>query len=41
LFIGEFLPQFVPPAWESYAVLLACVLWAALVLGLWKRWQSR
>jgi hypothetical protein len=41
LAIGQVLPQFVPPEWENYAILLAGVLWAALVLGVWKRWQNR
>jgi hypothetical protein len=41
LFIGEFLPQFVPPEWELYVLLVACVLWTALVLNLWKRWQNQ
>jgi hypothetical protein len=40
LFIGQFLPPYLPPELESYGVLLACVLWAALVLRIWKRWQD-
>jgi len=40
LTIGPLVSQFVPPEWESYGVLLACVLWTALVLGVWKRWQD-
>jgi hypothetical protein len=41
LTIGQVVPQFVPPEWENYAILLVGVLWAALVLGVWKRWQNR
>jgi hypothetical protein len=41
LTIGQVVPQFVPPQYDLYVILLVCVLWTALVLNLWKGWQKR
>jgi hypothetical protein len=41
LMAGQIVPQFVPPEWELYVLLVVCVLWTALVLNIWKRWQNR